>query len=371
MMERISGGNKRGEVMKEVLILTDYRGFFATSLPPGEAVCSIDVKKIDEQFSDLGFLTSIKTFSELERNRGYEGVFVIYASSETPGLFYKNYIEDVLLGLRDRGAILLPEFKYFRCHHNKVYMEIVKDGFQDARLKTIQSRSFGVLSEIEDKVEMFSYPVIVKTSAGAGAMGVEIASDSRMMSKITKRLSKVSYKDAQWSWFRTSAFVKKLKTFYRKMTNNLLSTPYDEISEKIVVSNYIKNLQGDYKVLVFGEKYYLLYRKNRPGDFRASGSGLFEFPKDATDEVRSVLNLAKLAYGEIKQPLLSIDIGYDGKESHLIEFQCVYFGPYALQHSNGWFEYKSGEWSFKEGTSDLEHEYTRTIIEYISEVPSE
>jgi len=46
---------------------------------------------------------------------------------------------------------------------------------------------------------------------------------------------------------------------------------------KFIVQEFIPDLSNDWKVLVFWDKYYVLRRKNRPNDFRASGSGLFSF----------------------------------------------------------------------------------------------
>lgn len=75
-------------------------------------------------------------------------------------------------------------------------------------------------------------------------------------------------------------------------------------------------------MLVFGEKYYILRRKVRKNDFRASGSGKREFPEYLTDVECQVLDLAYKAFCEIDTPLLSIDIAHDGEKCHMIEFQC-------------------------------------------------
>ena len=49
---------------------------------------------------------------------------------------------------------------------------------------------------------------------------------------------------------------------------------------KIVVQEFIPGLKNDYKVLIFGSKYYVLYRRVREGDFRASGQGLLEYRRE-------------------------------------------------------------------------------------------
>lgn len=47
---------------------------------------------------------------------------ILNTSSEDNGYHYKDYIEDIILGLYLQGAILLPEYKYLRANNNKVYM---------------------------------------------------------------------------------------------------------------------------------------------------------------------------------------------------------------------------------------------------------
>jgi len=68
---------------------------------------------------------------------------------------------------------------------------------------------------------------------------------------------------------------------------------------KFVVQNFIGGLTHDYKVLAYGKKYYVVRRDNRPGDFRASGSGLLSWPEEPlrvcwTSQARSLVRLMLL-----------------------------------------------------------------------------
>jgi hypothetical protein len=136
-----------------------------------------------------------------------------------------------------------------------------------------------------------------------------------------------------------------------------------QIYRPIVVQNYIEGLTGDYKVLYFGNKYYTLYRQNRENDFRASGSGkFFEVPEE---EHEGLLNFARKLTFEIDFPIIGMDIGFDGTNYHLLEFQMIHLGPYTLQAANFWHEFIDNKWVRFEGESDLEEEFSRSIYEYI------
>ena len=107
-----------------------------------------------------------------------------------------------------------------------------------------------------------------------------------------------------------------------------------------------------------------MYRKNRDNDFRASGSGRFyEVPEN---EHEGLLNFAKKLTHEIDFPIFGIDIGHDGKDYHLIEFQMIDLGTSALQRSKFWHEFHDGKWIKYEGGSNLEEEFSRSINDYIN-----
>jgi hypothetical protein len=130
------------------------------------------------------------------------------------------------------------------------------------------------------------------------------------------------------------------------------------------VQTFINGLNGDYKILAFGKKFYTLYRKNRANDFRASGSGLLYEVKD--EEQIGLLDFARKLTCEIDYPILGLDVGFDGEKYHLIEFQMIHLGPYTLQVSTYWHEYIEGKWIKFTGKSNLEEEFSRAIMEYIN-----
>jgi glutathione synthase/RimK-type ligase-like ATP-grasp enzyme len=343
--------------MKELIILTDNDDKFLISVENLNNYTTMNVSKIEQYFTNKGFKVRILKFCNLDIEQSYNGKYVIYQTSEALNGFYKSYIEDLIFHLENQGAIALPKFDYLKAHHNKVYMEMKRYSFRDMSLKTITSKCYGSYQEAVSNIPN-NYPVIIKQASGSGSTGVMLAKNADEYKRYVRKVSKVFY-------------FKNIKSILKDNLKKLLALFIDKYNckniciaeQKFIVQNFIKGLAGDYKVLFYGGKYYLLYRENRDNDFRASGSGkLFEVQ---IQEQENLLNFARKLILEIDFPIIGMDIGFDGKNYHLIEFQMIHLGPYTLQASNYWHEYINGKWCRFEGKSNLEEEFSRSIFDFI------
>lgn len=347
--------------MERFLILQDKRGYTANSLLSG-AGRKIDVQLLRNHLVKRGASVEIMNLHDLAFPTDYKDWYVIYPSSEDPGLFYKEYIEDVLLRLVLDGAILLPRFELFRAHHNKVFMESYRTLLSE-EYNSIKGFSFYGVDDLKKKLdEQIIYPVVLKTAAGAGSSGVAIAYSKEEALKKVKRMVKLSFYDFNASRLKRARHVLG-KTIRKLQKQHVAEVP--RIQTKMICQSYVPNLTCDYKVLVFGDKYYLLRRKIRKNDFRASGSGLLEFPREFTETEKRILEFAKGAYEQLNTPLLSIDVAYDGENCHMIEFQCLNFGPYTLQFSDCYYRYDDGKWESVVAKSVLEEEMAAAYVRYV------
>lgn len=354
----------------KIIILYDYKKFFARKFIGNESARSattMNIQVLAEKFKDLGYDVECEEISQIDVAQDYTDCFVLYPSSEDEGLFYKDYIEDVILAISKRGARIIPSFEYFRAHSNKSFQEMIRKQFKTESLKTPEAVSIGHYDELELLKDKLACPVVIKVSNGAGSKGVALAKTWQDVCRISKELMTHTYRD----FSRTRLAI--LNTKSRIIAHNILKrkkgiapfhTPLR--TNKIIIEEFIPNLTGDYKVLVFNGKYFVLNRKNRENDFRASGSGLFEFPTDISG-IESILKMAKTATEEIKMPLISLDIGENENGCYLIEFQCLYFGPYTLQYAPVCYTHDTEGWKKHAGPFDLETEYVQAISKYIKE----
>lgn len=337
--------------MKKILLLTSYRGRFYSSTVNVKPLSTMKVDRIADLFAADGYAVEIKRFSEVDLSRSYKGVYVLYTSSEDDGLYYKSYIEDIVLALKGLGAHVVPEYEFLRAHHNKVYMEILRKRMmdEDDRLLCL---TFGSLEEFKAS-DIPDQQYVVKKASGAGSKGVALARDRAELTKLVEKFTRVPL---------ISAYLREMKQRCSKRGGYENGSVH---TNKVVIQEYIPYLAGDFKVLKYGFRYYVLYRKNRKGDFRASGGGrlTFDLPKDVV--LDQLLDYADCVAHKIGTPLLSMDIAFDGKKFYLLEFQCLNFGPYAAEHSVCYHMRSQNGWVRINEPCDLERIFCEAIANYI------
>ena len=318
----------------------------------------LDINTIIGYLNDNNHNTEVLNFAQLDWKRDYSGVYVFYAGDETPGNVYRKRIDDAIYFLHNAGAILIPDYMLFKAYGNKCYMEMLRQTFKNDAFKTINSKIYGSFKEFIDCKDEFSYPCVIKPAIGSGSMGVALV-------KSKNELYKAAYNVSQSNYLQLTP-LNILRLAKRKVER--IIRKHDDYSNcnnrnGFVVQNFIPNMPGDYKVLIYWDKYYTLYRKNRDNDFRASGSGLLSLVPE--DQNTDILEFARSFRTEIDTPFMSLDIGYDGKIFHLIEFQCMAFGPYTLQASDYYYTFENQVWKIHRSKSSLELEIARTIDQFI------
>ncbi len=335
--------------MKKLLLIKDMKGWFWRTYPTMNQAAPLDLSLITDTFTNQGFTVEITSYSDFDFSRNYSGYYVLYGSSEDFMGGSKSFMEDVLLWLDSNEAILLPAFKFFRAHDNKVMMELLRHNFKDDRLKTIHSDFYASPKALKTHRE---FPLVIKAAAGAGSNGVFLARNEEELARYVDRASRL-----------LTGFPFLYYQFYNRVQFFRRKAPVYFNNNKFILQNFIPNLNGDFKILVFGESYFVLYRLNREGDFRASGSGKFgEIPEG---QLNGVLDFARLCKQELEAPHISLDIGFDGQTFHLLEFQCVTFGFKAMSLAEFHFRPVGSKWQRIEGKVIPEEEFCRAVIEFL------
>jgi glutathione synthase/RimK-type ligase-like ATP-grasp enzyme len=339
---------------KNIVLIIDYKGFFGSKQKTLIYRGGMDISKIIKLFEDKEYELKVMEFSAIEY--GYlqqKNPYILYTSSEDNRGLYKSYIEDIVYDLEQRGFQLIPNYACLKAHNNKVAMELLRSRFGFDKIQSIQSNTYGCYEELlQEHIDKF--PLVVKTASGAMSRGVAKAENKKELLKVAKALS-ISF-DMKHD-FKEILRKVKYRHAYRKESFN---------RSKFITQNLIAGLANDYKVLVYGNKAYVLYRGNRKNDFRASGSGKFNFVEDLP---QGMLDYAYSIKEFFKVPHISLDIGFDGTNFHLIEFQFIYFGTTTLEKSPHYFLWDKDKkiWSIIKETSDLEEVYVHSIIDYIEQ----
>jgi len=341
--------------MNKILILIDYKGFFGSKQYSELYRGGMDIPLLQRLFKDFGFEVEVMKYSELQlQSKGIldEKPIVLYQSSEDQNSFYKSYIEDIIFDLEQRGIIAVPSYGCLKAHNNKAAMELLRSRIDFAPIETIETMVFGVLEEVLEVKGKIKYPAVVKPAWGAKSRGVSLVQNEKELIDHVKKISS------------SSSFKHDFKEFLRKVKyrRNYIKESFNR--NKFVIQNLIPNLSNDWKVLVYGNYAFALYRHVRDNDFRASGSGKFIFKKELP---QGMLDYALSVRKAFNVPHISLDIAFDGQSFHLIEFQFLNFGTTTLEKSNFYFEMENNQWKLHEVKANLEEIYTTSTVEYINQ----
>lgn len=318
-----------------IYLLTSPNGSFGSA---GQSWHKLDIEKIR---SELNYPIIIRTILEIDDLKLDKDDIIIYNSSADHAV--RTYIKDKLFFLSYTNR-LIPSYELLMAHENKGFQEVMK-----------KRKGFGNLQgsyffDLDNR--NLPFPTVLKTTQGAGSSGVFLVKNKRDLSTIKKKYFNQTFKRNVISAQRRL----KLKTAeykiykYSKKKFNLF-----------IEQEFIPNLKHDFKVLVFGDRYFVLKRSVKKNDFRASGSGKFNFVEPPT----KVLNFAREIAEVLDNPYLSLDIALSDKGCHLIEFQATNFGPYTLLNAPNRYVYEDNSWTREKNDKDLESNYAYALNYFI------
>lgn len=338
--------------MTDVIALSDYQGRFESKNNSGVYRAGMDCKRLEYHFQRLGYSIEFMNYCQVDMRSIKHDQVYIYTSSEDPNYRYKSYIEDVIYALELHGVTVLPPYKFIRANNNKVFMEMLRDSLDDDEALSIVSHAFGTYEDLVKHIECVGKPpYVIKSSGSAASIGVRGANSKNELLQQAKELSRsIDLFDEAWDigrYFRHKGY--RRESLYRN---------------KFIVQNQIEGLSNDWKVIAYGEKYYILARYNRENDFRASGSGNYS----ANDQVpipQKILSYAKRIHHQLGTPNVSLDIAYHEGLHYLIEFQGLYFGSTTHALSDYYWKEIDGKWQKIHESLELEQIYAESICKHL------
>jgi len=338
--------------MKKIYLLTDYKGFFGSKHSAVPYRSGMDRELLRKYFEDKGYTAKFLPFCDVDpANTSFKGQYVLYTSSEDKDYHYKTYIEDICYALQLQGAIVIPEYKYLRANNNKVFMELLRDLCDLQIIKNLKARHFGTIEELKERAKAIEGKQVVKAAEGAMSKYVFLADDQDELLSRAKKISRTrSLFSEIWDFGRSL----KRRGYIRESKHR----------KKFLVQPFVPNLPADWKILIYGKKYYLLHRQTRKNDFRASGSGRFSYSENLPD---GMLDFAEKVFDSLNVPNLSLDVVFDGKEFYLMEFQAVYFGTTTIDKAPIYFIKENARWICCTEKSVLEQEYVNSIDLFLKE----
>ena len=321
-----------------VLLIADFRGLIPQRIMAWDGY---DLGLIKEILERAGAEVQILGAHEVDicslQNRKH--VAALYASSQEPR--YKQYLQDVIASAHFSGVMLFPAFQHMLAHEDKA-LQAIKLATID--INAPRSFAFGNKQQAYEFLDRTTLPLVGKSVDGSGSRGVYLIKnikdgrkfvDSHMFHRALRKGRPFSLRVFQ-------------RVFKPKPVLGIL-----------IFQELVSDLKGDWKILIWGDTACGLYRENRFNDFRASGSGKFSF----TDIPTQVLDFAREALNKLDLPWGSFDIGYDGKQCFLFEYQGIHFGLTSAE--KGLFYYvrdSRGAWEKRMGRIQIEEEMAKIMV---------
>lgn len=229
-------------------------------------------------------------------------------------------------------------------------MEIMRDIQSLSEIKNIPVERYGTYEDYLKDIEKFKKKeYVLKVSHTSKSRSVFLLKNIKEKIRLPKIISKT------FSLQNLKYFIEKLKTG---------NTPLyiSNHRQKFILQPFIANLQGDYRIVVYDKKFFVLYRANRINDFRASGSMKFNFDIKLP---LGLLDYAERIFNSFDVPYLALDIGVKDETFYLFEFQFISFGQYTLEKSKYFYHYDNDEWIQIFEEPDLEREIATSITKFI------
>ncbi|EKG5314013.1 hypothetical protein ACX29Z_000455 [Escherichia coli] len=328
--------------MKINIITVD--GYFGQRLPTSK---SLELQSLEQHLNLYGVKCEFIDIQDVQNLRLDSDTRCIIGSHQNLGV--KKYIDDVIsIKFENYRDSLIPSVRNILAHENKGVQAIIMKECPDLFVQ----QNYYYRDDIEiNKVK------VLKRTYGAGSFGVALATDNKTFLKQKK---KMFYSDLKFDDIKFYIF-ECLKKYIFPSKLSKEHTIYFQRYNPYVLQDFIPDLNSDYKVLVFGNKYYVLKRNVRDNDFRASGSGKFVFE----DVSEKFLSFARKVIEFLHTPYASLDIVERGDGFGCIEFQCVHFGPYTQLNAEYYYEFKNGKWIREKNNYTLEQVYAEALVDFL------
>lgn len=321
-------------------------GFFGQSIPTEK---SLDIIALKEGLESNGFLVCILDIEELANSRNWNkprNTVFLLGSHQNPEI--KQYLNDVVtVAALSCKARFLPRPELLIAHENKGVQSLL------GRMIDLQlpEQEYRLTPKTPER------PSVIKHISGAGSQMVFIADKNQSYKgKLLKTgLSLLTVRDMmfylktplklmmRWKHF-TKDYIKYNARYFRHVSQTLLPSP-----------------GFDFKVLVFYDRVYVLQRGQRPGDFRASGSGQFSFTRPNIDLIEFALAFRQ----RLNTPYVSLDLIQKNDHIDCIEFQCAHFGPYTQMHANHYYKVQNSRLIEEFNSHSIEECYTYAISSFL------
>ncbi len=210
---------------------------------------------------------------------------------------FKGFEPDLAIGhsilpwIEKAGVKCMPDYNSFQFSGDKLRLAAF---YAAERIPAPRTDPVFSMRDVEEwKKSVGTYPVVGKLRKGASSANVILIRDARQLDRIASRLFSGRMVDGQMD----PTVAENVKSIVKRRLRM--------IEPCLLLQEFAPGNSGDHRVSVIGGRAFYFRRGNRPGDFRASGSGIFSY--DVASANREAIDMALAMSREYVFPMMVYD----------------------------------------------------------------
>ncbi len=284
------------------------------------------INNLSQEF-DLDVLThhqaQLQTFDDYDH--------VIITSSQV--YWYKQYVELTTSFINKHK--LIPSIESLLSHENKAYEYLwLNQNYDHALGFKMYSQKSTFTSDNN------TYPLVLKSLNGSSSRGVKICDNQKKASKFINKLAR------------------------KQLISELLMTPPIQWAHHIretkdnalfLTQECITNYEGDFRVQVMGDRFFVYYRQLKKNSKYTSGSGSVNvYDLDIDNQL---LEVALQLQAKIKSPHIIFDLVLVDGIVRVLEFSAIHTSNVALDNCSSYYTKQDGKWIKKTNNGFLREDH--------------
>lgn len=262
------------------------------------------------------------------------------------------YAKQLLSALQQSGKKVFPDFYTGWFFDDKLGQKYLLEA---CGAPLVPSHVFFSKEEALNWAKHTEYPVVFKLRGGAGSFNVRLVGSFGKAKKLIERAfgRGFSHSRLKDSWCYNYEKVKQHRKSFRNLINLMIrellircKVDYHNPKEYgyIYFQEFMPGNEYDQRIVVIDGKYALGEKRYvRKNDFRASGSGNFDYKGIDINVVKVAFDVAK----KLKLQSVAFDIVYDKFRNPKIVEMCYGFGTHGIEKAPGYWtddlEWHKGE----------------------------
>jgi glutathione synthase/RimK-type ligase-like ATP-grasp enzyme len=289
-----------------------------------------------------------------------EGFDVVLWKPNHMGVESASYLKEKIYFIEKYlNKLVIPNFNTVWHFESKVAQKYIFEKFNIPSPRTVSSFNY---EDALERLSEFTFPVVFKKSAGAASTNVRLVKTFREAKGILRR---IFYKQAsEMDIKKRGNLLGRLSLSYLRLWLDWNDVVPDRGPNQQVVywQEFIDNNPADLRITVIGNKYaFGFWRKNRPNDFRASGSGRLDY---STPIPEHVVQYCMGMNESLKFDSMAYDILFTGESFKIVEMSYGYMDT-AVHNSKGYYEFTDTGLIFHEGNFWPQEIWIKWIIDTV------